>query len=803
MLKKSFFTIVTVVAFLSLFNLFAQDYYISPTGDDTSGTGVLSNPWQTFQKGLDALSLSGGDTLYLRGGTYSLSANPIPTLDYVTGTNGTTTIKNYNNESVLFDGAGVASKGLILNNCKKVTVQGLDWKDIHNSFEIKYCENLTVKDCDISDSRGEAIQIKYTTDVLVENCKIGSTGIEGYTYAEGIYIGESTGGDYSDRITIKKCTIFGTFAECINVKGDVFNVTIDDCKFLYSVPSHGGAAIAFETPINRINDPRNHVIKNSSFIDCLNGKTSGIETATAIANFGQKVEVKDCYIEGANYLGISFVDAVTGAENEKMYVHDCTFANVEYIGYGYPDGRKLDVWRQFKAWGSLTSGASTSWLYNANYDNLTYLDCKYYFKFEDDANDSSGWTNNGTVAGTPAYTTGNVGSKAIVLDGNDDGIDFGTPDDLTKSLTIAFWVKVDLSLIPTGSSWLLGTSPYDEFSIRLFSAGRLYYMHGASPGFTKYLMPTNTIPDDKWVHIAIVRTVSGNTGILKTFVNGIPVSTESWTSSDAQPRSTSKNLKLGTVYGANHPGTIDDLRIYDYAVDEHYVFDLYMYGNTALHYKCDGMLTGLKLADVSYLHGDGILIKQQMWGDGVTESQLRAKNPKLGINLLFDGVEDFVDCGTVPGDMGGDLTISLMLKPDLTNGPSHQALICMGGPKYEGYFKVMDSGIMYAYHSEDGGSGYTSFKIADAGTVPDDVWSHLVITRDISANEYKVYIDGVLKKTTSFTTDPVTGGSYLYIGKYGNQFYKGRMDEIRLYKEVLSQDAITRLYKLMTAVNEL
>jgi Concanavalin A-like lectin/glucanases superfamily/Periplasmic copper-binding protein (NosD) len=801
MFKKSS-PIIFFFLFILINNIFAANYYVSPSGNDSTGTGTIGSPWKTLNKGLSALSTNGGDTLYLRGGNYDLSGTTSAELKNITGSSGITTIINYNSESVLLDGKDIHSKGIIIDNCNKITIQGLGWKGIHNVFEIKYCEDIIIKDSTMSENRGEVIAIKYTVYSTIENCVIGSTGIKGYSFSEGIYIGESTGGDYSGNITIKDCTIFGTFAECINIKADVFDVTIDNCKFLYSVPSHGGAVIAFETPLNDINEPRNHVIKNCSFIDGMNGKVSGIETASAIANYGQKLEVNNCYFKGFNYAGITFSNTSTGAANEKMYVHDCEFANVEYIGYGYPDGRKLDTWRQIFVYRGLTSGESTSWIYNNNYSNLTYLDCKYYLKFENNANDSSGWNNNGTLTGSPTYTTGKVGSNAIILDGSDDEVDFGAPDDLTKSLTIAFWVKVDLNSIPTGSSWLLGTSPYDEFAIRLTTNGNLYYMHGASPSLIKYLLTNGTIPDEEWVHIAIVRTVSVNTGILKTFVNGDLKSTEEWGNSEGQPRNNNNNLQLGGVYGANHPGTIDDLRIYDYAVDEQYVFDLYMYGNTALHYKCDHMLAS-DVADVSYLHANGTLTKQAMWGDGNIEENLRAPNPKLGINLLFDGVEDYIDCGTVPADMEGDLSISLMVKTDLTNGPSQQALICMGGLNDEGYFKVTSNGSLYASHSEDGGSSYTSFTIGNSGTIPDDTWSHLVITRDITANEFKVYVDGILKKTTSFTNDPVSGGSYLYIGRYGSQFYKGRMDEIRLYREVLSSDTVERLYELMNEVNEL
>lgn len=62
----------------------ASVYYVSTTGNDTTGTGTLSNPWKTIQKAADAMAP--GDTCMVRGGTYretvtlttsGTAANPI------------------------------------------------------------------------------------------------------------------------------------------------------------------------------------------------------------------------------------------------------------------------------------------------------------------------------------------------------------------------------------------------------------------------------------------------------------------------------------------------------------------------------------------------------------------------------------------------------------------------------------------------------------------------------------------------------------------------------------------------------
>lgn len=77
-------------------------YYIATTGNNTTGDGSIGNPWATFQKAAD--SVSAGDTVYARGGTYagywSSSAN---------GTIGSPiTFSSYAGETAIIDGAGPA-----------------------------------------------------------------------------------------------------------------------------------------------------------------------------------------------------------------------------------------------------------------------------------------------------------------------------------------------------------------------------------------------------------------------------------------------------------------------------------------------------------------------------------------------------------------------------------------------------------------------------------------------------------------------------------------------------------------------
>lgn len=108
MLKYKFLYLRKVLIFviaLSLsfsYSLFLQDtkvyaavqatYYVSPTGNDTTGDGSIGNPWQTIQKVRDVVrtinsNMTGDIIVYLRQGTYNITSTVVFD-DRDSGTNG-------------------------------------------------------------------------------------------------------------------------------------------------------------------------------------------------------------------------------------------------------------------------------------------------------------------------------------------------------------------------------------------------------------------------------------------------------------------------------------------------------------------------------------------------------------------------------------------------------------------------------------------------------------------------------------------------------------------------------------------
>ena len=80
-------------------------------------------------------------------------------------------------------------------------------------------------------------------------------------------------------------------------------------------------------------------------------------------------------------------------------------------------------------------------------------------------------------------------------------------------------------------------------------------------------------------------------------------------------------------------------------------------------------------------------------------------------------------------------------------------------------------------------------------------WHHLVGELSVSDNKIRVYVDGVMQAATTpdATTIYYAGGDAPHFGKVfgcGGQdnFYTGKMDDVRIYNRALSAGEVKQLY---------
>jgi hypothetical protein len=112
---------------------FSATYYISPTGNDSTGDGSYVNPWRTTAK---AFTQGGGHTYIFKNGTYNYSGGTVDNPPGGTAAS-PTVVKAESDGQAVIDGGGQRAGIYISNRQQYVTVEG---------FRVEHCgENPAVQ----------------------------------------------------------------------------------------------------------------------------------------------------------------------------------------------------------------------------------------------------------------------------------------------------------------------------------------------------------------------------------------------------------------------------------------------------------------------------------------------------------------------------------------------------------------------------------------------------------------------------------------------------------------------------------
>jgi len=161
-------------------------------------------------------------------------------------------------------------------------------------------------------------------------------------------------------------------------------------------------------------------------------------------------------------------------------------------------------------------------------------------------------------------------------------------------------------------------------------------------------------------------------------------------------------------------------------------------------------------------------------------------------SLDFDGSDDYVNCGTGIGTALGDsydgeLTVSAWFKTDTADVDG--SIVCFEDGEFELLIGHEGAGSL---NLKTHGSGISFINFTDTSS-----WHHAVATWDGSANEKKIYLDGVLEDTTGDSNPLDLDGKFLLIGSSalssGDEF-NGNIDEVAIWNTALSAGSISNIY---------
>lgn len=206
-----------------------------------------------------------------------------------------------------------------------------------------------------------------------------------------------------------------------------------------------------------------------------------------------------------------------------------------------------------------------------------------YYPLNGDARDASGNQNHGEVYGNPSLITGRLGDtgSAYSFDGNDDYIWIPAIPNLPY-LTASIWVRTtEAEYCNADSQRIIGGGGYDIRSHTCETWATIQYGEASSEQITFKGGYDATTGANRWHHLAI--TYDGRQ--LRSYIDGEEVFAESTSLATRQPISY-ENSGLGIAIGQDKGrrgwffnGDIDDIRVYNRALNANEINELYFAGN--------------------------------------------------------------------------------------------------------------------------------------------------------------------------------------------------------------------------------
>jgi tetratricopeptide (TPR) repeat protein len=184
------------------------------------------------------------------------------------------------------------------------------------------------------------------------------------------------------------------------------------------------------------------------------------------------------------------------------------------------------------------------------------------------ASDSSGYGRYGTLIGGPEWVNGRI-DGGLKLDGVDDYVETGYTANLPV-WTISVWV-----ISPTAPSARTWTGPVHREKNYQINWDHIYSnFRGAAAlfvGDTWYFANFGLLEANKWYHLAA--TYDGET--LNTYKDSVLITSNTAPSGNPSAETATLNLGKHAIERSYFAGTIDDIRIYNYALSKAEIKALY------------------------------------------------------------------------------------------------------------------------------------------------------------------------------------------------------------------------------------
>jgi hypothetical protein len=423
--------------------------------------------------------------------------------------------------------------------------------------------------------------------------------------------------------------------------------------------------------------------------------------------------------------------------------------------------------------------------------------------------DSSGNGNTGTLTNNPQWTPGKFGS-ALAFDGTSNYVDAGKGTSITdiRIRTVTAWIKLK-SFGGTSRGRIVDKRLSSGWNFIVDDAGGGDPVSGlqftqdwSGPGSARWGVD-NVLTVGPWYHVAVTYDSTSTSNVPIIYVNGIAYAPTllSAAPSGSYTSDASSQLCIGDACDTTRvfDGTIDDVRIYNYALTPKQVVSVMNADHPSV-----GSPIGSPIAYYKFDEGydSNTIYNSGSGGSGLNGNPTGFDNPatygsgwtdkgKFGKALNFDGSGDYIDTQNALSNFitASDATISVWLNP--TGTAVSDAISYNGNGAISdteaniGIYRTNISGTnkIWAYNwdgDEDKvGVSYNT-----------NEWTHITLVH--TGGTLYIYKNGVLGGSTAsgdtanLTFNLLIGEGYTTSGNY----WQGSLDEVKVYNYALSADEV-------------
>ncbi len=449
------------------------------------------------------------------------------------------------------------------------------------------------------------------------------------------------------------------------------------------------------------------------------------------------------------------------------------------------------------------------------------------------AHDSASGRYDGTITNGPIWRDSNlcISGKCLFFDGTNDTVTIGNIAALnfekTDAFSISTWIRTNNPAAANIISKQANIAPFAGWNLQTGGSGKIIFqLANTYSSNTLEVVTTNDMAysDNKWHHVEVTYDGSNTPAGVNLYFDGVAPAMTTTTNTLSGSIANSSSVEIGSRNAAGNffKGEIDETKIYKSVRSAAQVrADYNSKGGSRLTGSVQGGVDNVALSSglVGYWNMDEASWNNNCSSQSVTDlsgninavkSCPNTTGPtggaagKFGNSGNFDGTNDYLDGGDDTdfefGSATSEMTLAAWVNPTTITPAAAMTIVSKynSTSNREYIFQMSTSGKLTLTLSGDGAS-VTSLSSTSSMTA--STWQHVAVTFAASTGTVRFYINGVLDKEGTIAISPIFTGTALFeigatnkSGTTPDLFWSGNLDEVRVYKKLLSPGTIRSLY---------